>query len=140
MTTRLKKLFQRRELFVIVGGKTPMEAKMAELLDFDAFYMSGADIAWVRALTSAHLHGRTDYGTCIRALVDNARRIAMTADIPVFADMETGFGDALSTPTSKTSWARPSATRGVAPRPATWTASRPPISGWWTEAHPIRTP
>ena len=89
MTTRLKKLFQRRELFVIVGGKTPMEAKMAELLGFDAFYMSGAD-------TSAHLHGRTDYGTCIRALVDNARRIAMTADIPVFADMETGFGDALS--------------------------------------------
>ncbi len=89
MTTRLKELFQRRELFVIVGGKTPLEAKMTELLGFEAFYMSGAD-------TSAHLYGRTDYGTCIRALVDNARRIAMTVGIPVFADMETGFGDALS--------------------------------------------
>ena len=32
----------------------------------------------------------------MRDLVDNATRIAMTVDIPVFADMETGFGDAVS--------------------------------------------
>ena len=42
MTTRLKTLFQRPELFVLAGGINPIGAKMAEALGYDAFYMSGA--------------------------------------------------------------------------------------------------
>ena len=42
MTTRLKALFQRPELFVLAGGINPIGAKMAEALGYDAFYMSGA--------------------------------------------------------------------------------------------------
>ena len=38
MTTRLKTLFQRPELFVLAGGINPIGAKMAEALGYDAFY------------------------------------------------------------------------------------------------------
>ena len=41
MTTRLKTLFQQPELFVLAGGINPIGAKMAEALDYGAFYMSG---------------------------------------------------------------------------------------------------
>ena len=89
MTTKLKELFERPEIFVLAGGMNPMGAKMAEVLGFEAFYMSGGN-------TSAHLLGWTEGGTSMRDMVDNARRIVNTVDIPVFADMDTGYGDAIT--------------------------------------------
>jgi 2-methylisocitrate lyase-like PEP mutase family enzyme len=90
MTTRLKTLFQQPELFVLAGGINPIGAKMAEALGYDAFYMSGGN-------TSAHQLGWPDSGTSMRDMVDNARKIVLTVDIPVFADADTGYGDAIST-------------------------------------------
>ena len=90
MTTRLKTLFQRPELFVLAGGINPIGAKMAEALGYDAFYMSGGN-------TSAHQLGWPDSGTSMRDMVDNARKIVLTVQIPVFADADTGYGDAIST-------------------------------------------
>ena len=88
MTTRLKALFERPELFVLAGGINPIGAKMAEALGYDAFYMSGGN-------TSAHQLGWPDSGTSMRDMVDNARKIVLTVQIPVFADA--GYGDAIST-------------------------------------------
>ena len=85
MTTRLKALFQQPELFVLAGGINPIGAKMAEALGYDAFYMSGGN-------TSAHQLGWPDSGTSMRDMVDNARKIVLTVDIPVFADADTGYG------------------------------------------------
>src|SRR3984957_19516371 len=90
MTTRLKTLFQRPELFVLAGGINPIGAKMAEALGYDAFYMSGGN-------TSAHQLGWPDSGTSMRDMVDNARKIVLTVEMPVFADADTGYGDAIST-------------------------------------------
>ena len=90
MTTRLKALFQRPELFVLAGGINPIGAKMAEALGYEAFYMSGGN-------TSAHQLGWPDSGTSMRDMVDNARKIVLTVDIPVFSDADTGYGDAIST-------------------------------------------
>jgi len=90
MTTRLKTLFQRPALFVLAGGINPIGAKMAEALGYDAFYMSGGN-------TSAHQLGWPDSGTSMRDMVDNARKIVLTVQIPVFADADTGYGDAIST-------------------------------------------
>ena len=55
MTTRLKELFERPEIFVLAGGMNAMGAKMAEALGFEAFYMSGGN-------TSAQLLGWTEGG------------------------------------------------------------------------------
>ena len=63
----------------------PIGAKMAEALGYDAFYMSGGN-------TSAHQLGWPDSGTSMRDMVDNARKIVLTAEIPVFADADTGYG------------------------------------------------
>ncbi len=89
MTTRLKELFERPEIFVLAGGMNAMGAKMAEALGFEAFYMSGGN-------TSAQLMGWTEGGTSMRDMVDNARRIVNTVEIPVFCDMDTGYGDAIT--------------------------------------------
>ena len=88
MTTRLKELFERPEIFVLAGGMNAMGARMAEVAGFEAFYMSGGN-------TSAQLMGMTEGGTSMRDMVDNARRIVNTVDIPVFCDMDTGYGDAI---------------------------------------------
>lgn len=88
MTTRLKELFARPEIFVLAGGMNPIGAKMAEALGYEAFYMSGGN-------TSAHQLGWPDSGTSMRDMVDNARKIVLTVDIPVFADADTGYGDAI---------------------------------------------
>lgn len=90
MTTRLKELFERPELVVLVGGMNPMGAKMAEHLGYKAFYLSGAQMA-------AHVLGWPDAGTTsMQDMVEVARRVVAAVDIPVFADMDTGYGDALS--------------------------------------------
>ena len=88
MTTRLKELFERPEIFVLAGGMNAMGARMAEVAGYEAFYMSGGN-------TSAQVMGLTEGGTSMRDMVDNARRIVNTVDIPVFCDMDTGYGDAI---------------------------------------------
>lgn len=88
-TTRLKELFERPEIFVLAGGTNPLFAQLAEMAGFEAFYMSGGN-------TSAHLLGWPDVGvTTMREMVDNAHRIAMAIDIPVFSDADTGYGNAI---------------------------------------------
>ena len=88
-TTRLKELFERPEIFVLAGGTNPLFAQLAETAGFEAFYMSGGN-------TSAHLLGWPDVGvTTMREMVDNAHRIAMAIDIPVFSDADTGYGNAI---------------------------------------------
>ena len=77
-------------IFVLAGGINPIGAKMAEALGYDAFYMSGGN-------TSAHQLGRPDSGTSMRDMVDNARKIVLRVQIPVFADADTGYGDAIDT-------------------------------------------
>lgn len=89
MTTRLRHLFTQPRLFVLAGGMNPLGAKMAEAAGYEAFYMSGGN-------TSAHQFGWPDSGSSMRDMVDNARKIVLTVNIPVFADADTGYGDALN--------------------------------------------
>ena len=95
MTTRLKELFERPEIFVLPGGMNPMGPKWQKPWGSRLFYVSEGN-------TSAHVLGWTETGTSMRDMVDNARRIVNTVDVPVFADMDTGYGDAtMSTPQSR---------------------------------------
>ena len=74
----------------MAGGINPMGAKMAEVLGYEVFYMSGGN-------TSAQQLGWSDTGNSMRDMVDNARKIVLTVNIPVFADADTGYGDAVNT-------------------------------------------
>ena len=74
----------------MAGGMNPIGAKMAEVLGYEVFYMSGGN-------TSAHQLGWPDSGSSMRDMVDNARKIVLTVNIPVFSDADTGYGDAVNT-------------------------------------------
>src|SRR5262245_7610244 len=90
MTTRFKELFEQQKFFVMAGGMNPIGAKMAEALGYEVFYMSGGN-------TAAHQLGWPDSGSSMRDMVDNARKIVLTVNIPVFSDADTGYGDAVNT-------------------------------------------
>ena len=88
-TIRLKELFESPKMFILAGGANPLQAQLAEMVGFEAFYMSGAN-------TAAHLIGWPDVGVItMREMVDNAQRIVMAVNIPVFSDSDTGYGNAV---------------------------------------------
>jgi 2-methylisocitrate lyase-like PEP mutase family enzyme len=88
-TTRLKRLFERPEIVVLPGGADPISARMVERAGFECFYLGGM-------VTSAYLLGLPDGSASQRDMIDAARRICLSVDLPVFADMDTGYGDALT--------------------------------------------
>jgi 2-methylisocitrate lyase-like PEP mutase family enzyme len=90
MTTRLRKLLEAPELLVIPGGFSPLMARMAQIIGYEAFFMAGSQ-------TAAFLHGLPDAGIItMNDMVDNARAIAPSCTIPIFADADTGYGNAVN--------------------------------------------
>jgi 2-methylisocitrate lyase-like PEP mutase family enzyme len=90
MTTRLRKLLQSPDLLVIPGGFSPLMARMAQIVGYEAFFMAGSQ-------TAAFLHGLPDEGVItMKDMVDNAGAIAAACSLPVFADADTGYGNAVN--------------------------------------------
>jgi 2-methylisocitrate lyase-like PEP mutase family enzyme len=89
-TTRFQALLKRPELLVMSGGFSPLHARMSEVLGYDAFFMSGSQVA-------AYVYGYPDVGLLgLGEMVESVRRIANVTDIPVFADADTGYGNAVN--------------------------------------------
>ena len=89
-TTRLKELLARSELLVMSGGFSPLHARMSEITGYEAFFMSGSQVA-------AYVYGYPDVGLLgLNEMVESVRRITNVTDIPVFADADTGYGNAVN--------------------------------------------
>ena len=89
-TTRLKELLARSELLVMSGGFSPLHARMSEIAGYEAFFMSGSQVA-------AYVYGYPDVGLLgLNEMVESVRRITNVTDIPVFADADTGYGNAVN--------------------------------------------
>ena len=89
-TTRLQELLKRPELLVMSGGFSPLHAHMSQIVGYDAFFMSGSQVA-------AYVYGYPDVGLLgLNEMVEAVRRIANVTDIPVFADADTGYGNAVN--------------------------------------------
>lgn len=87
---RFRELLADPEPLVMPGGFSPIMARMAQLVGYQAFYMSGSQ-------TAAYVLGLPDVGVItMRDMVENARRVAAAADIPVFADSDNGYGNAVN--------------------------------------------
>jgi 2-methylisocitrate lyase-like PEP mutase family enzyme len=90
ITTRFQELLKRPQLLVMAGGFSPLHARMSEVLGYEAFFMSGSQVA-------AYLYGYPDVGLLgLSEMVEAARRITNVTDIPVFADADTGYGNAVN--------------------------------------------
>ncbi|HYA28152.1 MAG TPA: isocitrate lyase/PEP mutase family protein [Acidobacteriota bacterium] len=89
-TTRLRQLLNQPELLVMSGGFSPLHARMSEVLGYEAFFMSGSQVA-------AYVYGYPDVGLLgLNEMVECVRRITNVTDIPIFADADTGYGNAVN--------------------------------------------
>jgi carboxyvinyl-carboxyphosphonate phosphorylmutase len=87
---RLRELLARPEPLVAPGAYDALSARLIEQAGFDAVYMTGFG-------TTASLIGRPDVGLLTGSeMVDNARRIVAGVDVPVIADADTGYGNAIN--------------------------------------------
>ena len=87
---RLRHLLSAGEPILAPGAYDALGARLIEQAGFEAVYMTGFG-------TAASLLGRPDVGlVTMTEMVDNARRIARACSLPVIADADTGYGNAIS--------------------------------------------
>ncbi|RPI43612.1 MAG: oxaloacetate decarboxylase [Betaproteobacteria bacterium] len=89
-TTRLRELLNAPGLVVAPGVADALNARMVAAEGFKAIYMTGGGTSAVRL-------GMPDVGLLtMPEMVDNAGRIADASGLPVVADADTGYGNALN--------------------------------------------
>ena len=87
---RFKKLLKEKDCLVTPGIGNPLHAMIVEQMGFDWVYMSGYS-------TNLSILGTPDVGLMTETeMVTNARNIARCVKIPVIADADTGFGNAVN--------------------------------------------
>lgn len=88
---RLRGLLEADQPLVVPGCADALTARIAASLGFDAIYATGAGI-------SNALLGLPDMGLAsFTEVLDQVRRICFAVDVPVIADIDTGYGNALNT-------------------------------------------
>ena len=87
---RLRELLRRDQTLMAPGAFGPMPARLVEQAGFEAVYMPGGGTALNRV-------GVADLGlVSMTEMADNAAAIAQAVNIPLIADGDTGFGNALN--------------------------------------------
>ncbi|KYH31766.1 isocitrate lyase/PEP mutase family protein [Neomoorella mulderi] len=90
MSTRLRNLLKRNEILVAPGAHDVLTARIVENEGFEAVYMTGYG-------TSASVLGKPDVGLLtMTEMVERARNMAEAVNIPVIADGDTGYGNAVN--------------------------------------------
>ena len=91
VTTRLRQLINSPEITVMPGAFDPISAKLIERAGFDCIQCTGSGI-------SAAYIGRPDYGILsMNDMLAATRNIVESVNLPVMADGDTGFGNAVNT-------------------------------------------
>lgn len=90
MANQLRKLLSRDQILVAPGAHDALTARIIEMTGFDAVYMTGYG-------TSASVLGQPDVGLLTQTeMAYRAANIAEAVNIPVIADADTGFGNAIN--------------------------------------------
>lgn len=89
-TEKFRQLIERDKILPAIGGYDALSAKLIEQAGGEVVYMSGSSV-------STTTHGYPDVGlTTMTEMVERARQMVNVVDIPVFADADTGYGNALN--------------------------------------------
>ncbi len=89
-TTQLRQLLKSKETLVVPGCYDAMSAKVMELVGFPAVYMTGYG-------TSLALLGMPDAGLATMTEMHlNARYMANAVKVPLIADADNGYGNAIN--------------------------------------------
>jgi 2-methylisocitrate lyase-like PEP mutase family enzyme len=85
----LRRLVERRQGLVVPGAYDALSARLVEQAGFPAVYMTGFGVSAARL-------GLPDLGFAgLAEMVDQARSLASAVSIPLIADADTGYGNAL---------------------------------------------
>ena len=88
--TALRALLKEKRFITSMGIDTPAHAKIVEQAGFDYAYLGGYDV-------SLALLGMADVGLITGTeMVNTARIVARTVEIPVICDADTGYGNAIN--------------------------------------------
>lgn len=86
----LRALLAQDQPVLAPGAYDPLSARLIEAAGFPVVYMTGFG-------TAAGMLGRPDVGLLtMTEMVDNARRIVQAVNVPVVADADTGYGNAIN--------------------------------------------
>lgn len=87
---RLRDLLERKDILIAPGAYDALTAKLIQKAGFDAVYMTGAGIAYSSL-------GKPDVGLLtLNEMVERAARLADAVEVPVIADADTGYGNAIN--------------------------------------------
>ncbi len=90
LNRQLKALFERRAAVIVPGAPNALTARMIADAGFEAVYVTGAGV------TNAFL-GVPDLGLItLSELADNVSAMRDVVDVPIVADADTGFGNAVN--------------------------------------------
>ena len=86
---KLRGFLERKRLLVVPGVYDALTAKIGQYCGFSALYMTGYG--------TAASHGYPDFGLLTMSeMLENVRRITDSVDIPLIADADTGYGNAVN--------------------------------------------
>jgi len=89
-TTQLRQLLSKKQILIAPGAHDALTAKIIAKVGFEAIYLTGYGQA------ASHL-GMADVGLLtMTEMVDRVRNFVHAVDIPVIADGDTGFGNAVT--------------------------------------------
>ena len=88
-TGRLRKLIGRGQLLLVPFTYDGFTARIAQEVGFEAVYMSGFGTSMSKGMPDVGLLTQTE-------MIQNAAYIAAAVDIPVIADADTGYGNAIN--------------------------------------------
>ncbi|MGZ8229218.1 MAG: isocitrate lyase/PEP mutase family protein [Burkholderiales bacterium] len=87
---KLREALRQKKYLVTPGITTPLHAMIVERVGFDYVYVGGYDV-------SLTLLGWPDVGVITETeMLGNARHIARCVSLPVIADVDTGYGNAIN--------------------------------------------
>jgi methylisocitrate lyase len=87
--TKLRELLSRRHLLLAPGAFDGLSARLVEEAGFEAVYLSGGSVA--------RSTGGPDLGLMTMSeVIERARQVVSAVKIPVIADADTGYGNALN--------------------------------------------
>ncbi len=85
----LRALLEREGPIVVAGAHTGLSARLVEQAGFDAIWASGFEISAARGVPDANVLTQTE-------TLQSAREMADATRIPVIADCDNGFGNAIN--------------------------------------------
>jgi phosphoenolpyruvate phosphomutase len=89
MPTTLRQTIQQRGLVHVMATHSPLSARLAEEAGFDGLWASGFELSALYGLPDVSLISMTQH-------LDLVRAIAGQSSLPIVADIDTGFGNAIN--------------------------------------------